>query len=108
MNLTEVPSLKELFSAEVGGEHRALFPLGTDPDSTTYYIRRRETTMSPAAFELMQGCSRESIERGLRAMWEEKNPEMTRLAPTVARLAAELHQGQQIDGELSPFIYVMF
>ena len=71
--------------------------------------------MSPASFELMEGCSRESIEEGLRVMWGEKNPEMTRLAPTVARLAAELHEelsaaqeGQRIEGELSPFIYVMF
>lgn len=109
MNLTEVPPLAEFFSAEVAnGTSRALFALGPESGKGTYYARRRETTMSPGDFELMEGCSRESIEEGLRTMWERRNPEMARLAPVVSRLAVELHQGREIEGELSPFIYVMF
>ena len=116
MSLTEGPSLAEFFGAEVaGGAGRSLFPIGPDPDCESYYIRRAETAMSPASFELMEGCSRESIEEGLRVMWEGKNPEMTRLAPTVARLAVELHDRlkpvlpeEETGAELSPFIYVMF
>ena len=113
MNSTEsstAANVRDLFETEVVPRAAAakLFPTAADPAAATYYVRRTATTMTPSSFEILSGASRQAIEDGLTALWTEQRPDWVPLAPRVAALAAELHQVQEQEEELSPFIYVMF
>ena len=113
MNSTESTTstnVRDFFDTEVAPRSAAaaLFPTAADPAATTYYVRRRHTTMTPASFEILSGANQQAIEDGLKAMWAEQRPDWVPLAPRVAALAGELHHVQEQEEELSPFIYVMF
>lgn len=112
MNSTEsstATNVRDFFDAEVAPRAAAaLFPTAADPAAETYYVRRRSTTMTPSSFEILGGATQQAIEDGLKALWTEQRPDWVPLAPRVAALAAELHQVQEQEEELSPFIYVMF
>jgi hypothetical protein len=90
----------------------SFFPLGTDPDAQTYYIDRRKTTLSPRDFEIEVGDSVDDFEQALVELWKSQEySQLTVLASTLSKLARSLRfvevEGEQ-EGEVDPFIYVMF
>lgn len=90
-------------------EGQAFFPVKGDPNATTYYIKRDKTTMAPEDFEVV-GCDAvESFREALIDLWRSQgHPQLTGLAPGLSRLAESLHQVEEQNEEVSPFIYVMF
>jgi len=85
------------------------FPRGFDPAATTYYERRAKATMEPADFELPSIDSPQALALALERFWKERSlPELARLAPDLADLAAEVRADDEESGEVSPFIYQMF
>jgi hypothetical protein len=111
--------IKRFFSKELmplaktlRDEAISFFPLGTDPDAQTYYIDRRKTTLSPRDFEIEVGDSVDDFEQALVELWKSQEySQLTVLASTLSKLARSLRfvevEGEQ-EGEVDPFIYVMF
>lgn len=88
---------------------REPFPRSFDPAATTYYERRAKTTMERADFELPSIDSPEALALALGRFWDERSaPELARLAPDLADLAAEVRADDDQSDEVSPFIYQMF
>ena len=88
---------------------REPFPRSFDPSATTYYERREKTTMERADFELPSIDSPQTLALALGRFWEARSaPELARLAPDIADLAAEVRADEDEPGEVSPFIYQMF
>jgi hypothetical protein len=116
MSLTRSQSVRRFFvdelmpvAAQLRAEGTTLFPLGADPGADSYYTKRDKTAMTAGDFEV-SGCDAvESFEAALVALWNAQGyPQLTRLAPTLSRLATSLYQIDEQTEDVSPFIYVMF
>jgi hypothetical protein len=94
---------------KLGGEGKEFFPEKFDSAATTYYVRRKKTTMDKYDF-IVRGCeSYAGLENALTDMWQSQGyPELVELAPGLSKLAEKLYAAEDESGEVSPFIYVMF
>ncbi|HOS40593.1 MAG TPA: hypothetical protein PLG31_12725 [Spirochaetota bacterium] len=87
----------------------AYFPMGADPSAVTYYVARNATRMSRGDFEAPVCADENEFGKKLAALWERSgNPELAKCAPEIAACAGLLYAPEEIDDEVSPFIYVMF
>jgi hypothetical protein len=90
-------------------EKKAFFPEKFDAGAPTYYIKRQKTTMDRNDF-VVPGCeSFKNLEKALVDMWQAQgHPELASLAPGLKKLAESLYSTEDTEGEVSPYIYVMF
>jgi hypothetical protein len=83
-----------------------LFPTKPDPRATSYYRQRAPRTLRPEDF-MAPGLSGD-LAAALRELWADE-PALQPLATELAALAdARAPDSDPDDGEVSPFIYVMF
>jgi hypothetical protein len=89
---------------------RPLFPVAPDPSAATYFTPVPRRRMAPADFLGPSGLAAGTLEEKLRTLWRERGAdELAELGPGLARLAAELEQLVEDEGEeISPFVYVMY
>ena len=76
------------------------FPLGPDPDSESWYV---DAPDGPD-FRTLES---DDLEARLREQWTD-HPELAALAGELMELARSLEVGEEDDGEISPFVYVMY
>ena len=109
-------AIRRFFDAELlplserrRAQRRQFFPHGPDKSATSYYIQRKQTTMSPADFHI-PGCeSIDAFEKAMVEFWKSQgDTDLASLAPSLARLARLLHERDEPTDEISPLIYVMF
>ena len=75
----------------------------------TYFITRKKVTMAPEDFEV-EGCnSPEDLKKALISLWiTEGHTALPIMADAIVELAESVHQTEEQNSEVSPFIYVMF
>ena len=99
----------EPLASRLRAEDRRLFPQGPDESVASYYIERHRTTMKETDFEAFQVNGAEDLAAGLVKLWEEQGcPELAQLAPGLAKIAEAVRLKEEMDDEVSPFLYVMF
>jgi hypothetical protein len=80
------------------------FPMGPDPQASTYYIAPRRDRPEFCELEDAAAC-----EKALRDLWEgQKMPELAALAGPILELARQVEIREEESGEISPFVYVMY
>ena len=91
-------------------EGKSFFPLGPDPEASTYFMEAPRRSMRPEDFELRAAESPEQFVAELASLWtHEGNDELAAMAPRLAELASAMAAQEQPEAEdLSPFIYAMF
>ncbi|MBL7124598.1 MAG: hypothetical protein ISS51_00680 [Dehalococcoidales bacterium] len=90
-------------------EGKAFFSVKPNPNAQTYYKKREKTIMHPESFEVVGCDSFDSFEEALIDMWTSQGySELTKLAPTLLKLAKSLYFVEEQSEDISPFIYVMF
>ena len=75
------------------------FPLGPTPEPSWY----SQPHSGPEFFTLESG----ELEAALRERWRDV-PELAAMAPKLVELARTLEVQGEDDGEISPFVYVMY
>lgn len=83
---------------------KPLFPLAPDRAAGSYWEPRVKQCCKAADMELECGSGAEFA----AAFAAVTRPELAALAPSIGRLADELRQAEVPEGEVSPFLYVMF
>lgn len=85
------------------------FPTSFDPSVDSYYLPRAHKYMLREDFEFRPLLGRESIEKALTELWQERSSEeLIPLAAPTAAVAESLKAVETQDDEVSPFLYVMF
>ncbi|MDW8246833.1 MAG: hypothetical protein RMJ84_09665 [Sandaracinaceae bacterium] len=65
--------------------------------------------MKPSDFESPSCLSPQELAQALEQMWRERRrPELAALASEFARIAGLAHSIEEGEGEVSPFLYVLF
>ncbi len=107
--------LRELFERHLlpiaeamRAQGRSFFPLGPDPELTTYLEDRRRPGTS--AFEPCRWDDAAGLEAALRRVWGPSTaPELRELAAKMAELAQRLRATDEGgSGDVSELVYVMF
>lgn len=96
-------------SNELHEEGKTFFSRGPDPEALTYYKKRENIAMKPEDFEVPGCVSLSSLEKALAELWNSQgHSEIIHLAQTTSKLANLLYSYEEVNEEVSPFIYVMF
>ena len=75
----------------------------------SYYVRRERRSMSKADFETGGCASTQTVEDDLKTLWkDDREIGLTKLVPSLAKLARGLHAVEKDDSDVSTFIYVMY
>ena len=93
-------------AAARSGEPR-FFPLGPDPSAESYFVTRTRREQRSEDFDALGCHGPEEIEARLRELWRD-HPQLARLAPDFAALAALVRSREQDTDEVDPFVYVMY
>jgi hypothetical protein len=90
-------------------KNKPLMPLGAEPAARTYYISRRQTSMTRQDFEAPSVSNARELEEAMHNLWVKFRPsELAGLAKPMAKMSQQLAQTEEQTEEVSPFIYVMF
>lgn len=97
-------------SEAMRSEGRSDFPLGPEPERSTYLEERAEPRMTGEAFESCRWEDAAGFEAALLRLWEAAGrDELCHLAPRMAELAQRLRAaGEDDSGDVSDLTYVMF
>jgi len=95
--------------AKLRAEGGRLLDAGLQPGAASYFVPRRQRSMTRADFERGGLTGADSAEREMQDAWRaaEGHP-LAPLAADVARLACRLRQQQSQSSDLPPFIYAMY
>jgi hypothetical protein len=94
---------------KLNAEGKSFFPLKADAEQESYYEEPRRRTMTASDFELRAANSIEDFINELAALWiSEGHAELAEMAGPLLALAPELRETQAQEGDVSPFMYVMF
>ena len=78
-------------------------------DVTSYYVKREQKSMSKADFETGGCASPATVEQDLATLWkDDREIGLTKLAPSMAKLAKALRSVEKETDDVSSFIYVMY
>lgn len=97
-------------SPAVSGSNEDFFPLGKEPDAESYWRTRTRRVLTAEDFESL-GCETEDeLARRLSDLWGDDGIEnLEATVRQLIRVSTSLRKReQQEDGEVSPFIYVMY
>lgn len=88
----------------------AMLATGQDPAADSYYVHRRLPAMDAQAFEWGGAESETQLRVSLVELWRDPaSRDLASLAPSLARLARELHEAEEEQpAELPAFVYVMY
>lgn len=92
---------------EARAQGRSFFPRGPEPEEASYYVLRTSTSMTKADFEITAARTPEEVGRELRRLWAD-DPLLAPLVDALLALMPALEPQSEDDGDVSPFIYVMF
>jgi len=86
------------------------FPVGADPERTSYYETPARVSMRGADFDLPGDGALDGFVTGMCAFWKSQGREdLAALEDRLRTLAAVVgRKDMQKDGDVSPFIYPMF
>jgi len=76
------------------------FPMGFEPKLASYFVERPRRPLQRSDFEIS--------DEALTGACPEWTPGAAQLAPHLTALAQELRLVEEQDGEVSPFLYIMF
>jgi hypothetical protein len=92
---------------EARTQGRSFFPRGPDPEASSYYTLRTATSMTKDDFEITAARTPEEVGRELRRLWAD-DPLLAPVVDDLLALMPRLEPRSDDDGDVSPFIYVMF
>jgi hypothetical protein len=96
-------------SGNMKSANQTYFRLKPDNQVESYYIERKKKEYSSGDFEISDKLGLQELERILTVFWRgEDDKKLAEIAPDIAKMAKKLYQEEQLDEDVSPFMYVMF
>jgi hypothetical protein len=80
-----------------------------DPSATSYYIKRKQTTMRQSDFTDFTCTDGADFAKRLAKYWNDRGcSELAHLAPSLGKLSELAKVVDHEESDVSPFVYVMF